>query len=148
MFSALRRRITRDFLEVKLWINSVPADGSNSEFQATSYGLFFVYIYGIYDSIVKQIVSITIDELNHAGVNIDSCIFDLYSLLFSQEYDSLYDVGREKKWEKRWEISRKLAQNPIISIPPTAFPTDGRNIKIGQLESLKNSFGIIACSHY
>ena len=142
MFSVVRQKITREFLEVKRWIISIPADGSNSEFQATSYGLFFVYIYGIYESIVKEIVSITIGELNNAGVSINSCIYDLYSLLLSQEYDSLYLVGREKKWEKRWEISEKLKHNPIISIPTTVFPTDGRNIKISQLESLKKSFGI------
>ncbi|MDO5327150.1 MAG: MAE_28990/MAE_18760 family HEPN-like nuclease [Clostridia bacterium] len=142
MFEVVRERITREMLGIKMWVESIPSDGSNPDFQTSSYGLFFVYIYGVYESIIKQIIGITINELNQSGVGIASCIYELYSVLLSNEYDSLYQIGNDKKWEKRWVISQKLACNHTITIPTDLFPTDGRNIKIHQLESLNNSFGI------
>ena len=142
MFEDIREKITRNILEIKLWIENIEENRNNMDFQATCYGLFFVYLYGVYEAIVKQVISITIDELNHTGIGIDSCIYELYPVLLSNEYDSLYQVGNDKKWERRWDISRKLSSNNSISIPNALFPTDGRNIKVKQLDSLKNSFGI------
>ena len=142
MFNDVRTRITQNILDIKIWVENIPSDGSNPGFQATSYGLFFVYIYGIYESIIKQIIGITINKLNQSGAKIDTCIYELYSLLLSSEYDTLYQVGNEKKWERRWDISNKLIANQAISISNDLFPTDGKNLRVRQLESLKNSFGI------
>lgn len=57
-------------------------------------------------------------------------------------YDSIYGVGNEHKWEKRWNISDKLTRNPIVSIPNEIVPTDGKNLRYRQLESIAKSFGI------
>ncbi len=35
-------------------------------------GLYFVYIYGIYEETIRQVVSTTIDELNNAEVKLMS----------------------------------------------------------------------------
>lgn len=53
-----------------------------------------------------------------------------------------YGVGNEHKWEKRWNISDKLTRNPIVSIPNEIVPTDGKNLRYRQLESIAKSFGI------
>lgn len=142
MFNVIRNRITRDFLAVKMWLENMSSITNKQDDLATIYGLFFVYIYGIYESIIKQIIGTTIDELNQSATSINSCIFELYSILLDSEYESLYQVGNEKKWEKRWDISRKLKTNQPIEISHDVFPTDRRNIQIRQLVSLKNSFGI------
>ncbi len=142
MFEEVREQITRNILEIKIWIENIAPNGGNPDFKATSYGLFFVYVYGVYEAIVKRVISITIDELNHTGIGIGSCAYELYPVLLSNEYDSLYQVGNDKKWERRWNISRKLSLNQAISIPSEVFPTDGKNIRVRQLESIRNSFGI------
>ena len=142
MFNDIRANITRNIRDIKIWVENITVDSTTLDFQATSYGLFFVYIYGVYEAIIKQIVSVTINELNHSGVGINSCIIELYSVLLSNEYDALYQIGNDKKWEKRWDISKKIKLNLPIDIPSVLFPTDGRNIKVRQLESIKNSFGI------
>ena len=142
MFDSIKETITRNFRDLKLWISNIPDVQNGTDFQAISFGLFFVYIYGIYEEIIRTIISSTISELNESSVDIGQCIYELFPLIFAPEYDSLYAVGNEHKWEKRWEISNKLVQNPTIQLSTELFPTDGRNLRIRQLESLKNTFGI------
>lgn len=142
MFKDIKREITRKFLELKLWVTNIPPGTPGNDFEAISFGLFFVYIYGIYEESIRRITSETIEGLNNSNVTIDKCIYELYTVIFSAEYDSLYNVGNEHKWEKRWEISRKMLDNSIISIPNDIFPMDGKNIRYRQLESIANSFGM------
>ena len=139
MFQNIRDEITRNIRELKIWTSCL---GENEDFYVISRGLFFVYAYGIYEEVIRKVISATIHELNCANVTIDKCIYELYDLIFSKEYDALYHVGSEHKWDKRWQISEKLQQNPLMSIDANTFPTDGKNLRYRQLNSLATSFGI------
>lgn len=150
MFDQIRNKIISNFRDIKIWISCIESNQNSSgivaqgisDYQAISFGLFFVYTYGVYEEIIRNIILETINQLNNSTVLISQCIFELYSLLLSPEYDSLYNVGNEHKWEKRWDISEKLSNDSQIVIPSVLFPTDGKNIKIRQLESIRKSFGI------
>ena len=142
MFGAIRSSITRNIRDIKIWVESISNGLEHDDERAISYGLFFVYIYGVYEEIIRRIIVETISELNASSVKLDQCIISLYSLLLSPEYDSLYHVGNDNKWEKRWSISEKIENNPEIHIDLSLFPTDGRNLRYEQLCSLKKSFGI------
>lgn len=143
MFDDIKNNITRRFLELKMWVNNIPQKKNlNDNFENIDKGLFFVYAYGIYEGIVHDIISATIAELNSTSMPIDKYIFELYSIIFSPEYDSLYHVGNEHKWEKRLAISSKLLTNSNITIQEDMFPTDGRNLKFRQLKMIADSFGI------
>lgn len=139
MFDEIKNEMTRKMLELRIWLSNID---DNNEFSVINKGLFYVYIYGIYEETVRNVVQKTIEELNAKSVKIDECIYDLYTLIFSSEYDSLYSVGNEHKWEKRWSISDKLARNPIVAISNELIPTDGKNLRYRQLESIAKSFGI------
>lgn len=139
MFENIKEEATRKFCELKFWISDI---SETDQYSAITRGLFFVYIYGIYEEIIRSVISVTINELNHAHVKIGQCIYELYALVFSEEYDSLYNVGNEHKWEKRWEISKKFIQNRDICIPHGLVPTDGKNIRYKQLDSIAKSFGM------
>lgn len=139
MFDDIREEAIRRFRELKLWVSNI---NKMESYSIITRGLFFVYVYGIYEEVIRQVVSLTINELNRANVKIDECIYELYSLIFSQEYDGLYNVGNDHKWEKRWEISNKLLDNHLIHIPNDIMPTNGRNIKYRQLESIAKTFGM------
>lgn len=141
-FEDIRTEITRKFVELKLWVSNIPNDSINAEFATISKGLFFVYLYGIYEEIVRKTIYTTIDALNKSSIKIGDCKFELYTMLFSPEYDALYNVGNEKKWERRWDIANKLSSNLQVEIQPDIFPTDGKNIRIRQLQSIANSFGV------
>lgn len=103
---------------------------------------FFVYVYGIYEETIRQTIFSTISELNNSNAKIDECIYDLYALIFSEEYDSLYNVGNENKWQKRWKISNKFEENKTLKISEQLLPTDGKNLRYKQLESIAKSFGV------
>lgn len=140
MFDNIKNNIIRNFRDLKIWVTDIPNE--NTDFQQICYGLFYVYIYGIFEEIIRSIIITTIAEINNSSVHISQCIYELYPLLFSQEYDSLFGVGNEHKWEKRWDISDKIKQDPIVNLTDGLFPTDGKNIRVRQLESLFKSFGI------
>lgn len=142
MFESIRENITRRFRDLKIWATNIPDNQGIDDFQLACFGLFFVYIYGLYEEIIRNIISATINGLNSSSACLEQCIYGLYPLIFSTEYDSLYNVGNEHKWERRWDISSKFSANPDIQIPYELFPTDGKNIRIRQLESLFKSFGI------
>lgn len=139
MFEQIKEETTRRFCELKLWVSNI--DDTNV-YGVSTRGLFFVYIYGIYEEIIREVVSATIDALNHSNVKVNECISELYTLIFSDEYDGLYNVGNEHKWEKRWNISEKIIRNPIITISHDLMPTDGKNIRYRQLDSIAKSFGM------
>ena len=139
MFNEIKEELTRKICELRLWLSNI---NDSDDFSAINKGLFYVYIYGIYEETVRTVVQKTIEELNAKSVKIDECIYELYTLIFSAEYDSIYGVGNEHKWEKRWNISDKLTRNPIVSIPNEIVPTDGKNLRYRQLESIAKSFGI------
>ena len=143
-FEDIRAEITRKFMELKRWVSDISSDSANAEteFAIISKGLFFVYLYGIYEEIVKKTIYATVDALNNSSIEINDCKYELYTVLLSPEYDALHSVGNEKRWVKRWDIANKLSSNTQIDIQPDLFPTDGRNIRIKQLQSIANSFGL------
>ena len=139
MFEEIKEDMTRKICELKIWLGNI---NDSDSFSATNKGLYYVYAYGIYEETVRNVVQKTIEELNAKSIRIDECIYELYALIFSAEYDSIYGVGNEHKWEKRWNISDKLLKNSIISISNEIFPTDGKNLRYKQLQSIAKTFGI------
>ncbi len=139
MFDEIKNEMTRKICELRIWLSNMRDD---DDFSSINKGLFYVYIYGIYEEIVRQTVQKTIEELNARSVKINECIYELYALIFSAEYDSIYGVGNEHKWEKRWDISTKMIENPIVLIPNEIIPTDGKNLRYRQLQSIAKTFGI------
>lgn len=139
MFENIKEEATRKFCELKLWVANIDI---TNDYNVITRGLFFVYVYGIYEEIIREVVSFTIDEINQADLKVSECIYELYPLLFSEEYDSLYNVGNEHKWEKRWKISEKLKQDATVNISHDLMPTDGKNIRYRQLYSIARSFGM------
>lgn len=144
MFDNIKDGITRKFRDIKKWIVDIPDNETYVDFQTITRGLFFVYIYGLYEEIIRETVIEATQEINNAQITVSDCSVHLYPLVFSNEFDSMYGVGNEKKWEKRWELVDKITTNPVVHLNDAQIPTDGKNIKVRQLESIFKSFGIQA----
>ena len=149
MFEDIKRDIEANIRGIRLWTENIykgqEEDSRGPDpfgFRETSAGLFFVYIYGVYEEIVRRIITDTIRALNSSGIHIEQCSYGLYPLAFSAEFDSLCGAGSQTKWQNRWKISQKIQDNPEINIPLELFPTDGKNLKHRQLSSLFCSFGL------
>lgn len=139
MFEDIREDTSEKFRELNVWLQGIDDQDALSPITK---GLFFVYVYGIYEETIRTVVGRTIDELNRSEVTMDQCIWELYALILSEQYDGLYGVGNERKWEKRWEISRILKDNQKLHIARDIMPTDGRNFRYRQLESIAKTFGL------
>lgn len=145
MYSDIKSSATHNFYEIKKYLLDIKSKETGLIVDAlndTSKGLFFVYIYGVYEEIIRKTVIRTIESLNQANVSISRVKYELLQLILSSEYDGLYSVGNDKKWEKRWNISNKLKVDDVISISTEIMPTDGKNIRYKQLESIAKAFGI------
>lgn len=149
MFEDIKRDIEANIRGIRLWTENIykgqEEDSRGPDpfgFREISAGLFFVYIYGVYEEIVRRIITETIRALNNAGIHIEQCNYGLFPLAFSPEFDSLYGAGSQTKWQNRWKISQKLKDNPAMNISLDLFPTDGKNLKHRQLSSLFCSFGL------
>ncbi len=146
MYEDIKREATDKLIKVKLYLNEIkasiaPPPALPNEFQNTLKGLFFVYLYGIFEMVITKTIGRTIDGLNSSGVKVSDCKLELLSLILNPEYDALYGVGENKKWPRRWDVSQKLIEDQPLCIIETLFPTDGKNIQKKQLESLNKSFG-------
>lgn len=107
----------------------------------TMKGLFYIHIYGAFEYTVTATVQRTINLLNQTNVKIKDCKPILYSLILNSECDSLYNAT-SSKWNKRRDLFNKIEGNSEISISSDLFPTDGKNIRYAQLESIWTTFGI------
>ena len=105
MFDEIKNEMTRKICELRIWLSNMRDD---DDFSSINKGLFYVYIYGIYEEIVRQTVQKTIEELNARSV----------------------------------KINTKMIENPIVLIPNEIIPTDGKNLRYRQLQSIAKTFGI------
>ena len=67
MFDEIKNEMTRKICELRIWLSNMRDD---DDFSSINKGLFYVYIYGIYEEIVRQTVQKTIEELNARLMNV------------------------------------------------------------------------------
>lgn len=137
MLSDVKEDLIRKYRELKIWIEKL----DDTPDCAIERGLYYVYSYGIFEWLVTMVIQRTIEELNEYNGTIDEYIFDVYPLVFSNEFDSLHNCGNSTKWSKRSAISKRLNANDTVFINTSLIPTDGRNIQFKQLESIASIFG-------
>lgn len=137
MLSDVKLDLTRKYRDLRMWIEKLDDNPS----YAVERGLYFVYVYGIFEWLVTTVIQRTIEELNAYGGRVDEYIYDVYPLIFSNEFDAIYGSGNNTKWPKRSAISKRLNINDTVSISPSLIPTDGRNIQFKQLKSIADTFG-------
>lgn len=69
MFNEIKEELTRKICELRLWLSNI---NDSDDFSAINKGLFYVYIYGIYEETVRTVVQKTIEELNAKSVKLMS----------------------------------------------------------------------------
>lgn len=137
MLSDIKEDLTRKFRDLKIWIEKL----DDTPGFAVERGLYFVYVYGVFEWLVTMVIQRTIEELNDYHGTIDEYIYDVYPLIFSGEFDAIQGCGNKTKWSSRSAISKRLSDNDNILIDASLLPTDGRNIQFNQLKSIAETFG-------
>lgn len=147
MFSDILVTSTIKLTEVKELVNYInnatpPAPHNPEPVITAMKGLFFVHLYGVYEYTIKSTIVRTIESINSSNVNINDCKIILSSLILNDYYNSISNAGDGKKWEKRWDMLNTISNNIKASINVDLMPTDGKNFRHRQLNSIWTSFGI------
>lgn len=146
MFSDLKSDSTSKLVEIREYLDltsslipAPPAPTPNSVLSAK--GFFYVHIYGVFEYTVTTAVKKTISYINAENVALNDLKPLLLSMALNPECDAITStVG--KKWEKRWTLLKKIRDNEISSIAIEILPTNGKNIRYSQLESIWTTFCI------
>ena len=137
MLEDVKEDLTRKYRELKIWIQKFD---DTPEFSIER-GLYYVYVYGIFEWLVTSVVQRTIEEINSYNGKISEYIYEVYPLIFSKEFDGIQGSGNKTKWPSRESISTRLLNDDNVSIDSALIPTDGRNIQQKQLQSIASAFG-------
>ena len=105
-------------------------------------GLFFVHLYSVLEFTVTATVRETILAINKVALAHADIQPLLLSLALDNHCESLAAVGRNKSWQKRWELFRQIKSPEPLAINDNILPTDGSNIQYQQLESIWTTFCI------
>lgn len=145
MFSDITSTSTARLIEVREYLEFIktlpnPQHAPIPSINAMK-GLFYVHLYGAYEYTIKATVVRCISIINQKKPKISDCKPLFMSLAVSDELDSLSDVGNSKKWKKRWELFSVIESN-VVEISEELMPTDGKNYRYAQLDSIWKSFCI------
>lgn len=104
MLEDVKEDLTRKYRELKIWIQKFD---DTPEFSIER-GLYYVYVYGIFEWLVTSVVQRTIEEINSYNGKISEYIYEVYPLIFSKEFDGIQGSGNKTKWLSRESISTRL----------------------------------------
>lgn len=146
MFSDLKRDSAAKFVEVRDFLDftsslipAPPLSTPNSILSAK--GFFYVHIYGVFEYTVSTAVKKTISYINAENVKVNDFKPVILSMVLNPECDAILNT-RSRNWEKRWNLFEKFRNNPVVQIASEVFPTNGKNIRYNQLESIWKTFCI------
>ena len=148
MFSDIMSTSTSRLSEVRDYINYIKDNTPRPPTITppaiiTLKGMFFVYLYGVYEFTVRETVLRSIDCLNKLNIKINDCKIILSCLILNDTFNSIATTGNGKKWDKRWELLSSFSNDINVYINPDLMPTDGKNFRYRQLQSIWTSFGIV-----
>ena len=80
MLTDIKEDLTRKFRDLKIWIQKF----DDSPKFSIERGLYYVYVYGIFEWLVSSVIQRTIEKINSYGGKISEYIYELYPLIFQK----------------------------------------------------------------
>jgi hypothetical protein len=108
-------------------------------------GLIFVSLYGSIEYTVSEAVKTSEQFISLQRLHYNDVIPSLLTRFLYQHFDTLNNVGRKQKWQRRIAFMQKLTSNEQITeniCCDLELPTDGQNIRKSQLEDIFKTFNI------
>jgi hypothetical protein len=128
----------REYLDfVQLMIPSPPI--ATPRYIDTAKGLIFVQLYGVIEYVVTSTISECVSYINSDAVKLSDVKEIILSMALDSELESLINV-HSKKWEKRHTVFERIRDDVVVDIKNDVMPTDGKNIRYSQLESIWKTF--------
>ncbi|MDH2997212.1 hypothetical protein A1D22_05940 [Pasteurellaceae bacterium LFhippo2] len=108
-------------------------------------GLLFVLLYGCIEYSVTESIKVTENIISLQNLSLSQVKPTLMTRFLHKEFDSLHNVGRKQKWQKRLDFMQKLIDDNVIvgnCCDDLELPTDGKNIRSQQLKAIFDTFSI------
>ncbi|HDR1873627.1 TPA: hypothetical protein QB626_002216 [Pasteurella multocida] len=108
-------------------------------------GLIFIQLYGCIEYATSSSIRRCDEIITKQNLKLSDYKYSLFTRFLNGKFDTLHNVGREKKWLKRFEFMHEINQDIDItkgSCDNLEIPTDGKNIRYAQLKSIWDTFGI------
>ena len=143
MFTDARNEVALRIQEGRTFF-SIAVSAGNPSAAATSRGLLFVQLYGVYEYAVGASVQAALDFIRRGLLNCNDLKRSLLSLILDPDWSSARTVGPRKVWEARCRLIDRIHETtPLSSLQDTVlFPTDGSHYRRSQLITIWRVFGI------
>jgi hypothetical protein len=105
-------------------------------------GLFFVYAYAMYESVVVRSFSIVIADVNQQAISHADLQPSMLPLALAREFQSVSEVARTKTWRRRSELIARIACADVVHIEEHVFPDDGSHYRAKQLDTIWEILGL------
>lgn len=133
--STIRFREVSNFLRVIKEASNTRSRGYSSHNQILK-GLFFVHLYGAYEFTIVSAVQKVLEAIDSASHPLSSFEPLFLSIVLDDRCRAVSDVGKSKTWEKRWALFELIGAGDAVPIDNSILPTDGKNIRFKQLQSI------------
>jgi hypothetical protein len=148
MLEAVSSEATARLIDVRLYLSllrsiarTTRSPSVKPSFSAAK-GLFFVYLYGVYEYVLTAALREVLRSINSEGIRVLDCQPVLLSMALDAECESLSFSGRNTAWERRRILFQRVRSAEPVVINESLIPTDGRNLQVLQLQSIWDTLAI------
>jgi RiboL-PSP-HEPN len=141
MFSDLQVEVASRILATSRHYRACLSPGFRGN-TAVSRGLVFVELYATYEYTVKEMVRESLQAIKASGMTICTARMELLGLLLHAESSAARDAGKERIWETRTTLFRRINAVEAITTADDVFPNDGSHFRLQQLRTIWEIFGI------
>lgn len=125
--------------EVRQYHATIPHIGNQS---ADLRGLLFVFLYGALEYTVTRVASEAISVMNSLQVKVVDLRPSLLGLVLDSHCASLKDSSVSRSWPKRVALFAAAGSSSFVNADTSILPTNGRNIRKSELETIWTVFGV------
>jgi hypothetical protein len=122
------------------------APGSGKPTAPDLKGLFFVYLYGVYEKALDGAFREAVAGVNAHRLPFNSLRPELLAIALDGRFDSLESAPKSpKRWQRRLELSTAIFGADEVAIPDAGtVPQDGSHMRVQQIRTMWSLFGINA----
>ena len=105
-------------------------------------GLFFVHLYGYFESAVNSLVNTTLIAISDVRVSLCHLAYPVYTIALDSHLTSIGNTPGRGKWKKRSQLFEKQCSTTPCVIDDSALALYLQNISVPSLEQVFSCFGI------
>jgi hypothetical protein len=152
MLEAISGDISSRFREVQVLLNAVQSldDPQLSESRQPLHqdyirilrGLFFVHLYGAFESSFNLIVGDACAQINLLQIPHCDLSSTLFSMALDPQFRALRDAPDRRKWEMRNALVERFRCQDAVEIPEGVFGIELQNVWCATIQQIFNVFSI------